>query len=254
MGEEPTEAEYKEMEVIEEIMKYRDPAKENDTLSETSEVSVARSEDFAIFRFPARQSTAAEKDLEKVLKEQSLSVSETQKPMDVKIQREEKRINVSIATIPLPTVFEEETLDGDQGRTASSQSTQIQAPHSAKPSAITSGSLGEVTKSANLGVLPEVFDERRREERVRQQRLAGGRKSKPHEPNYQFTVNNFFSTTSERYKNEARLQREGPVRHLGAIPKAPLPFSPTYVDARERIKQKQSSSDKHGQEPKAERV
>ena len=128
-----------------------------------------------------------------------------QKPMYGKVQREKKRINVPIATIPLLTVFEEETWDGDQERTALSQNTQIQAPQSAKPSAITSGSLGEVTQSANLGVPPEVFEERRREERERQQKLARGRKSKPHGPNYRFTVDDYFSTTSERYKNEARL-------------------------------------------------
>ena len=83
--------------------------------------------------------------------------------------------------------------------------------------------------------------------------MAGHSRSKPLGPNYQFTVDDYFSTTSERYKNEARLHRDDPVRHLGAIPNALLPFSPIYLDASERIKQKQSSSEKRVQVSKAKR-
>ena len=50
-----------------------------------------------------------------------MSESESQKPMDGQVQREEDCVNVSVGTISLLTVLEEGTLDKDQVSAVSSK-------------------------------------------------------------------------------------------------------------------------------------
>ena len=237
------------------IPEYSEPRKESDNISVISEQSIVRSdEEEILLRSPAKQSSQAEAELQKLVRKQSLvdksSNNKVEKTRPVALvtnvqrsesaKRQPKFIPISrVSLVPENNSWDEDATEAQPSQTSTSRpgsASRDQQPNNRpKPPTQVQG-------------IPYLFYiESKREELERQKKKAESRKSKPRGPNYQYqwTLDDYVSGPSRENVEQARGYDEawsgGPVSTQGTplptIPRVPknIPFAPTYIERRDRV-------------------